>query len=57
MDEEPITERAQRLVCDECGRTSDLEALDWEGHLGRENDGSVTVIFFCPDCAESIGLR
>lgn len=29
----------------------DDEASGWEGHLAQEEDGSVSVAFFCPVCS------
>jgi hypothetical protein len=51
MDDELETERLQLPVCGACGCDSDGEARGWEGHLGREDDDSVTVVFFCPTCS------
>jgi hypothetical protein len=51
VDDELETKRSQqRLVCEECGWSED-DARDWEEHLAREDDGSVTVAFFCPVCS------
>ena len=50
MDDELDTERLQRLVCEECGCESDLEARGWEGHRALEDDGTESVLFFCPRC-------
>jgi hypothetical protein len=46
--EDVDTERSPRLVCEECGCDSDNGTRGWEGHLAQEEDGSVTVAFFCP---------
>jgi hypothetical protein len=51
VDDELETRRSQRLFCEECGCDSDPEARGWEGHLAREEDGSVTLAFFCPMCS------
>ena len=48
MDDELETERTQVLVCEECGCDSDDDALGWEAHLGREDDGSTTVAILGP---------
>jgi hypothetical protein len=40
---------------EECGCDSDDEARGWEGHLAQEDDGTVSVAFFCPECVADIG--
>ena len=51
VDDELETERYQLLFCEECGCDSDDEARGWEGHLAREDDGSMTVVIFSPACS------
>jgi hypothetical protein len=50
MDDELETERPQVLFCEECGCKSGDEAR-MGGASRREDDGSVTVAFFCPMCS------
>ena len=50
MDDELETERSQLLVCEECGCDSDVLASGWQGHLALEDDDTVRVAFFCPEC-------
>jgi hypothetical protein len=50
VDDELGTERSQRLVCEECGCESDVFASASQGHLALEDDDTVWVAFFCPEC-------
>ena len=54
VDDELETERSQVLFCEECGCDSDDEARGWEGHLAWEDDGSTTVVIFCPACSVEV---
>jgi hypothetical protein len=51
MVDELETRRGQILFCEECGCESEDDARGWEAHPAREEDGSVTVAFFCPVCS------
>ena len=52
MGDEVCTGRSHRLICEECSEESDLEARRRQSHLALEDDGSETVLFFCPGCAD-----
>jgi hypothetical protein len=54
VDDELETERSQHLVCEECGCESDVFTRGWEGHLGIEDDDSVSLVFFCPECVDEL---
>jgi len=54
VDDELETQRSQVLFCEECGCDSDAEARGWEGPLAQEDDGSVTVVIFCPVCSVEV---
>jgi hypothetical protein len=54
VDDELETERSQVLFCEECGCESEDEARGWEGHLAQEDDGSVSVVIFCPVCSVEV---
>jgi hypothetical protein len=38
--------------CAECGAKADDLARGWRAYLGEEDDGSLMVATFCPECAE-----
>jgi hypothetical protein len=42
------------VFCEECGCDSDDEARGWEAHLALEDDGTVTVVIFCPVCSVEV---
>jgi hypothetical protein len=46
MESEPPAEA--RLVCAECGATSESDAAGWRAYL--DDDGQ--AVTFCPECAE-----
>jgi hypothetical protein len=54
MDDEFETARSQLPVCGACGCESDIEARGWEAHLAREEDGSDSVVIFCPMCSVEV---
>ena len=54
VDDELETQRSQVLFCEECGCESEDEARGWEAHLGLEEDGSMSVVIFCPVCSVEV---
>jgi hypothetical protein len=47
------SENRSMLVCAECGRTDDGEAIGWRGYPEDLPDGDErpSLAFFCPSCA------
>jgi hypothetical protein len=39
------------LVCVECEREADEDAVGWRGYLVDSDEGEDEVVFFCPLCA------
>jgi hypothetical protein len=54
---EPTPRRSVRrpLICEECGCESDDWASGWEGDLAIADDGSESIVFFCPECVDDLG--
>ena len=42
------------LVCESCGRTADTRAVGWRAFHGAEDDDSLSVVVFCPGCAQEV---
>jgi hypothetical protein len=51
VDDEPETQRPAVLVCDGCGCELEDDARGWTAHLAREEDDSIIVTVFCPNCS------